>query len=294
MKKPFLKILIIIISFIAIWVLKDKFERRESDKVGYLVINEKRNDIERIVELPEDVVSRIDYDEERRTYIYVRNKEDGAVVEEMSEEAGILFDIPQSKILEGIEEKEDEIIVRVQYMEDPKKFSFVYDNMLYVYDYEQEVPEEIVPVDYPAHEWRGQDEVIITITDTRNMIAGKLMLWNSSKHTAEEIQQNIFDFIIDDDSEKIYCVRGWIRDSFLLDFSIYELSFDRDEAKRLVKSCRRDTIMKLDPQKNLLIYCNVNEQGDKCKVWSIDLDTGRRKKLGSTYTQIKGLIFHDD
>ena len=287
----------ILISFLAIWMIKDQFERRESDKVGYLVVNEKRNGVD-IVQLPEDTISRIDYDEERGTCIYVRNREGETVIEEMSVESGVLFDIPQSKILEGIEEKEEQSITSVQYMEDLGKFSFVYDNVLYVYDYEQEVLEEIVPVDYPAHEWRGEDEVLIIQTDTRNMITGKLLLWNSSKHTAEEIQLNFYDFIIDDDSEKFYCIRGWIRDSWLLDFSIYEIDFDGTEFKRLVKSCPEDIIMKLDPQKNLLIYCNVNdyeyEYEEKCNVWSINLDTGKRKKIGSTYTQIKGLLFSED
>ena len=276
-------------------MIKDQFERRERDNVGYLVINEKRNGVD-IVQLPKDTVSRIDYDEERGTYIYVRNREGETVIEEMSAEAGVLFDIPQSKILEGIEEKEDQSITRVQYMEALGKFSFVYDSVLYVYDYEQEILEEIVSVDYPAHEWRGKDEVLIIQEDKKNTALRKLILWNSIKHTAKVIQSNVFNFIIDEDAEKLYCVSGWVRDSWFYDHSIYEIDFDWVAARRLVKSCPRDIVMKLDPQKNLLIYCNVNEYKyeEKCNVWSIDLDTGKRKKIGSTYTQIKGLIFNDD
>lgn len=297
--------IIVLIAIMGV-LIKDRIESKVSGQIGFLVLDED-GQVSRCVSLPKGVKGRIDYDAEQGNYLYL-DKEEGIIVEKNLQQDKVVNEIKVEELLAMIPEKEkaesDEFeedytqtelcFSNVQYGYSEGTYSFIYNRMLYLYEREENKVTEIVTCqqdeDLQTYEWLDEENVYILQEDTNMSTIKNMVLWNCNSKSEKNVVAGPWNFMVDRENRKIFYSTAWWKDTDWLGFSLVELSEEvgKKESRTLVEDCEWALILYAKEER--LFYCSQNYKGTKCKLYVIDLETGKRKKIYSTYMQIKGIV----
>ncbi len=187
-------------------------------------------------------------------------------------------------------------IYNLKYTPQEQKISFVYDGGIYAYDMEEKKVQKVADCYYASYgdgfefyQWKNEKEIVMLGEGEYK----EVYLYDCEKESAELLGSSINSFIVSGDGKQVYAIDFYCKPNAIGVETIEQIAVIDSESEE-----RAALVEKLDTS-NYTLYCKddkylyyVEQKSDKkwCKLYCLNLETGKKKCVYKTDKDIVGII----
>lgn len=272
-----------------------------SNRSKVVICLNKDNDFEKKSREEQDIIledcrdSLIDYNKEKQAVLYVNY---GNEIVEKNINTGTVQKIDIiNNFRETLNLQEEEYIYNLQYGPGEHEITFAIDNYLYSYNFLEDQVGTIMNCLSSSwcnsYQWENSNLLYFTIPKDDEGVRWVLYSWDRIKQETIEIDNAVRSFILSDDKKKLYGIRLFSKFngiSMEMSHKIVEWNMENGTSRILQESKSEENFILHSVDDKFLIYIDQSSYKKNCKVYCLNLESGKRKCIYRTDKRIVGII----